>query len=121
MVRRGARSLHPADADPDVGSAARGQRNGALAAKGVTTFAFSEEPSKLGLPSIHDPGRYWDPVFAAANDLNMVISMHVGSSSNVPKIADDAPFMANLAWGAIRTSGSMLSWLFSGHFTRSPT
>jgi predicted TIM-barrel fold metal-dependent hydrolase len=90
------------------------------AARGVTTFAFSEEPSKLGLPSIHDPGRYWDPVFAAANELGMVVSMHVGSSSNVPKIAPDAPFMANLAWGAIRTSGSMLSWLFSGHFTRFP-
>jgi predicted TIM-barrel fold metal-dependent hydrolase len=91
-----------------------------MAAKGVTTFAFSEEPSKLGLPSIHDPGRYWDPVFAAANELGMVVSMHVGSSSNVPRIADDAPFLANLAWGAIRTSGSMLSWLFSGHFTRFP-
>jgi predicted TIM-barrel fold metal-dependent hydrolase len=90
------------------------------AARGVTTLAFSEEPSKLGLPSIHDPGRYWDPVFAAANELGMVVSMHVGSSSNVPKIAPDAPFMANLAWGAIRTSGSMLSWLFSGHFTRFP-
>ncbi len=91
-----------------------------MAAKGVNTFAFSEEPSKLGLPSIHDPGRYWDPVFSAANELGLVASMHVGSSSNVPKIAEDAPFMANLAWGAIRTSGAMLSWLFSGHFTRFP-
>ena len=91
-----------------------------MAAKGVTTFAFSEEPSKLGLPSIHDKDRYWDPVFATANELGLVASMHVGSSSNVPKIADDAPFMANLAWGAIRTAGAMLSWLFSGHFTRFP-
>jgi predicted TIM-barrel fold metal-dependent hydrolase len=28
--------------------------------------------------------------------------------------------MANLAWGAIRTSGCMLSWIFSGMFTRFP-
>jgi len=91
-----------------------------MAAKGVTTFAFSEEPSKLGLPSIHDKNRYWDPVFATANELGLVASMHVGSSSNVPKIADDAPFMANLAWGAIRTAGAMLSWVFSGHFSRFP-
>jgi predicted TIM-barrel fold metal-dependent hydrolase len=28
--------------------------------------------------------------------------------------------MANLAWGAIRTSGAMLSWLFSGMFQRFP-
>ena len=46
--------------------------------------------------------------------------MHVGSSSQVPQIAPDSPFMANLAWGAVRTSGAMLSWLFSGMFTRFP-
>ncbi|MEX5635674.1 amidohydrolase family protein [Parafrankia sp. FMc2] len=90
------------------------------AAKGATTFAFSENPAPLGLPTIHDKDRYWDPVMAAANDLEMVVSMHVGSSSQVPKIAPDAPFMANLTWGAMRTSGAMLSWLFSGMFQRYP-
>jgi predicted TIM-barrel fold metal-dependent hydrolase len=90
------------------------------AARGVTTFAFSENPTKLGLPSIHDANGFWDPVMAAASELEMVISMHVGSSSNVPKISDESPFMANLAWGAIRTAGAMLDWLFSGLFTRYP-
>ena len=90
------------------------------AAKGATAFCFSENPAPLGLPTIHDPGRYWDPVMAAAADLEMVVCMHVGSSSQVPTIAPDAPFMANLAWGANRTSGTMLSWLFSGMFTRFP-
>ena len=90
------------------------------AAKGATAFAFAENPAPLGLPTIHDKGRYWDPVMAAASDLQMVVCMHVGSSSQVPKIAPDAPFMANLAWGAVRTSGTMLSWLFSGMFTRFP-
>ena len=37
---------------------------------------------------------------AAANELEMVVCMHVGSSSQVPQIAPDSPFMANLAWGA---------------------
>ena len=46
--------------------------------------------------------------------------MHVGSSSTLPKICHDAPFMANLTWGATRTSGTMLSWLFSGLFQRYP-
>jgi predicted TIM-barrel fold metal-dependent hydrolase len=90
------------------------------AAKGSTAFAFSENPAPLGLPTIHDKDRYWDPVMAAASDLEMVCSMHVGSSSQVPQIAPDSPFMANLAWGAVRTSGAMLSWLFSGMFTRFP-
>ncbi|WP_280424305.1 amidohydrolase family protein [Nocardia carnea] len=90
------------------------------AAKGATTFAFSENPAPLGLPTIHDPNGYWDPVMAAANDLDLVVSMHVGSSSTVPQISKDAPFLANLAWGATRTSGAMLSWLFSGMFQRFP-
>ncbi len=90
------------------------------AARGVTAFAFSENPEPLGLPTIHDKNRYWDPVMAAANDLEMVVSMHVGSSSQLPQIARDAPFMANLTWGASRTSGTMLAWLFSGMFQRYP-
>ena len=91
-----------------------------MAARGVTAFAFSENPAPIGLPTIHDVNRYWDPVMATANELGMVASMHVGSSSQVPQIAPDSPFMANLTWGAIRTSGAMLSWLFSGMFQRYP-
>lgn len=91
-----------------------------MAAKGVTAFAFSENPEPLGLPTIHDVNHYWDPVMAAANELEMVASMHVGSSSQLPRICNDAPFMANLTWGATRTSGTMLSWLFSGLFQRYP-
>ena len=54
-----------------------------MAAKGVTAFAFSENPEPLGLPTIHDVDGYWEPVMAAANELEMVASMHVGSSSTV--------------------------------------
>jgi predicted TIM-barrel fold metal-dependent hydrolase len=90
------------------------------AAKGATTFAFSENCEPLGLPTIHDKNGYWEPVMATANELELVVSMHVGSSSQLPQISKDAPFMANLAWGAARTSGTMLSWLFSGLFQRYP-
>jgi predicted TIM-barrel fold metal-dependent hydrolase len=91
-----------------------------MAARGVTSFAFSENPEPLGLPTIHDADHYWEPVMAAANELGLVASMHVGSSSTLPRICNDAPFMANLTWGASRTSGTMLSWLFSGLFQRYP-
>ncbi|MET0143441.1 MAG: amidohydrolase family protein [Ilumatobacteraceae bacterium] len=88
------------------------------AAMGSHAFAFSENPEPLGLPTVHDKNGYWDPVMAAANDLEMVVCMHVGSSSTMPKISSDSPFMANLAWGANRTSGAMLTWLFSPYFQR---
>ncbi|MFA5883119.1 MAG: amidohydrolase family protein [Acidimicrobiia bacterium] len=90
------------------------------AAKGATSFAFSENPEPLGLPTIHDPNRYWDPVLAAAQDLQMVVSMHVGSSSTMPVISSDAPGLANLTFGGIRAAGTMLAWIFSDCFERMP-
>jgi predicted TIM-barrel fold metal-dependent hydrolase len=90
------------------------------AAKGVTAVAFSENPEPLGLPTIHDVGRYWDPLLRAAEETGMVVSMHVGSSSQLPAICHDAPPMANIAFGAVRTAGTMLSWIFSDAFERFP-
>ena len=90
------------------------------AAKGARTFAFSENPEPLGLPTIHDPGRYWDPVMSAAQQTGMVVSMHVGSSSTMPSISSDAPPLANLTFGAVRAAGTMLAWLFSDYFERMP-
>jgi predicted TIM-barrel fold metal-dependent hydrolase len=90
------------------------------AARGATAFAFSENPAPLGLPTVFNRGRYWDPVMAAASELDMVVCMHIGSSSQLPAISPESPFMANMAWGANRTSGALLSWLFSGMFQRFP-
>jgi predicted TIM-barrel fold metal-dependent hydrolase len=90
------------------------------AAKGATAFCFSENPEPLGLPTIHDPDRYWDPVMAAAQDLQMVVSMHVGSSSTMPVISSDAPGLANLTFGAVRAAGTFLAWIFSDYFERMP-
>jgi len=90
------------------------------AAKGARAFCFSENPEPLGLPTIHDPNRYWDPVMAAAQDTQMVVCMHVGSSSTMPAISSDAPALANLTLGAVRAAGTMLAWIFSDYFERMP-
>jgi predicted TIM-barrel fold metal-dependent hydrolase len=90
------------------------------AAKGARTFAFSENPEPLGLPTISDPNRYWDPVMAAAQETGMVVSMHVGSSSTMPEIWTGAAPLANLTFGASRTAATMLGWLFSDVFDRFP-
>ena len=91
------------------------------ASKGATALTFSENPSHLGLPSLFDAKRYWDPVVAAAAEAGMIICMHVGSSSLVPEISPDAPMGVNMAWMiGVRTSGALLMWLFSGIFRRYP-
>jgi predicted TIM-barrel fold metal-dependent hydrolase len=88
------------------------------AAMGARAVAFSENPSPLGLPTIHDPSGYWDPVMAAAADNELVVCMHVGSSSQLLRISPDAPVLANMSWGSVRTAGAMLEWLFSGMFQK---
>lgn len=91
------------------------------AARGAHAVTFSENPYFLGLPTVFDPARYWDPVFAAAAAADVVVCMHVGSSSNVPEITPDTPFIVNMSWMiGMRTSAALLSWLFSGLFERMP-
>ena len=60
-----------------------------VAAKGCHAMTFSASPFALGLPSIHTD--YWDPVWKAAVDENVVIAMHLGSSSQQPVTSPDAP------------------------------
>jgi predicted TIM-barrel fold metal-dependent hydrolase len=91
------------------------------ASKGARAFAFSENPTRLGLPSLHDPNEYWGPMLRTANDLGMVVCTHVGSASYVPTTADDAPAFVSHTWmGGVSPSGAMLDWLFSGWFQRLP-
>jgi predicted TIM-barrel fold metal-dependent hydrolase len=93
------------------------ERTTALGAKSV---AFSENPTKLGLPSIHTD--YWHPVFRAADESGLVLSMHVGSSSNLIRTSDDMPTLAFMAYSAAANqAGTLLDWLFSGNFAKFPT
>ena len=61
------------------------------AARGCKALAFTELPVNLGLPSIHDPARHWDPLFQACNETGTVICMHIGSGSKMPTSSSDAP------------------------------
>jgi predicted TIM-barrel fold metal-dependent hydrolase len=89
------------------------------AALGAKSILFSENPTKLGLPSIHTDD--WDPVWQACNDTGFVISMHVGSSSNLIRTSPDMPTLAFMAYSAAANqAGTLLDWLFSGIFTRYP-
>jgi predicted TIM-barrel fold metal-dependent hydrolase len=91
------------------------------AEKGAHAFAFSENPVRLGLPSIHDKDRYWDPVWSAAEDADMVVCMHQGSSSHRFTMSDEAPYLSTMAWGiGCQTSGTMLDWIFGPVFVRYP-
>lgn len=59
------------------------------AAKGCLAVTFSENPSKLGLPSWHSD--HWDPFLAACAETGTVICLHIGSSSQTVITSMDAP------------------------------
>jgi predicted TIM-barrel fold metal-dependent hydrolase len=88
---------------------------------GARAIAFSENPTPLGLPSIHDKGGYWDPVFAVASDTAMPLCTHLGSSSKLPQPSPDSPMISTLAMTPIVSIASTcIEWLFSGNFIRFP-
>jgi predicted TIM-barrel fold metal-dependent hydrolase len=60
-----------------------------LAAKGVHSVTFTENPHKLGEPSFHEP--HWDPLWRACCDEGVVVSIHLGSSGELVVTAPNAP------------------------------
>jgi predicted TIM-barrel fold metal-dependent hydrolase len=60
------------------------------AERGVKAVSFSENPSKLGFPSLHSS--HWDPFWAACQDMGIVPCLHIGSSSSIVVTSADAPF-----------------------------
>ena len=98
-------------------AAAEVRRN---AARGVRAVAFSELPAALGLPSIHDLNRYWDPFFAACDETGTVLCIHIGSSSTVPITSPDAPPGVQISLTTVNSQLSMADWLLSGLLIRFP-
>ncbi|HEV2310332.1 MAG TPA: amidohydrolase family protein [Acidimicrobiia bacterium] len=102
--------------DADL-AAAEVRRN---AARGVRAVCFSELPSNLGLPSVHDADRFWDPFVAACDETGTVICMHSGSGSSMPSTSADAPPAVSSTLTHELAEGSLADWLFSGLLARYP-
>jgi predicted TIM-barrel fold metal-dependent hydrolase len=96
-------------------AAAEVRRN---AERGVHAVCFSEIPPHLKLPSIHSGD--WDPFFAACEDTETVVNMHIGSSSRMPATSADAPNAVAATLSFNNAMASMADWLFSGKLVQFP-
>lgn len=103
--------------DPQL-AAAEIRRN---AERGVHAMTFSEIPPYLGLPSVHDPDGYWDPLFEACAETDTVVNMHIGSSSKMPSTSADAPPAVGSTLTFNNAMASMTDFLFSGVLVKYPT
>jgi predicted TIM-barrel fold metal-dependent hydrolase len=88
--------------------------------KGSHAVAFSENPFHLGLPSVHDKDRFWDPFFGACEETESVLNMHIGSSSKMPSTSPDSPFIVSSTLTFQNAMGSMIDYIFAGTFDRFP-
>jgi predicted TIM-barrel fold metal-dependent hydrolase len=60
-----------------------------VAEKDCHAVTFSENPEKLGHPSLHSD--HWDPFWSACQESETVVCLHIGSSSSLLLTASDAP------------------------------
>jgi len=88
--------------------------------RGARAVCFSEIPPHLGLPSVHDPGGHWDPLFEACAETGALLCMHIGSSSNMPATSPDAPAAVQASLTFNNAMGSMSDFIFSGVLERIP-
>ncbi|MFQ6396278.1 amidohydrolase family protein [Nocardia sp. KC 131] len=88
------------------------------AAKGAKAISFPENPSPLGLPSFHTD--HWDPVFSAAEETDMPICLHFGTSGKPPVTAPEAPFAVTIALFGCNSMFATADLLFSPVFYRHP-
>jgi predicted TIM-barrel fold metal-dependent hydrolase len=86
------------------------------AAKGSFAVAFSENPTRLRLPSIHTS--HWDPMFEACEETATVVNLHIGSSSTFPQTSADAPRAVSLALTYQGAAHALCDWLTSGVLER---
>ena len=104
----------PAIWDPEV-LAAEVRRT---AAKGAHAVTFSENPSKLGWPSIHSD--HWDPFWQACSDEQVVVCMHIGSSSSLVITSPDAPIDCLITLTPINIVQAATDIIWSGVLSRFP-
>jgi len=85
-------------------------------AKGAKAISFPENPAPLGLPSFHT--RHWDPVFAAAQEADLPLCMHFGSSGRPPETSADAPKAVAISLYGLNSMATTSDLLFSKVFQR---
>jgi predicted TIM-barrel fold metal-dependent hydrolase len=86
--------------------------------KGAKAIAFSENPTVLGLPSVHTD--HWDPLWAIAQEARIPVCTHIGSSSRLVTTSADAPPTVLVTLIGLNSMMACADWLLSGTLERFP-
>lgn len=87
-------------------------------AKGARTIGFPENCAPLGLPSLYTD--HWDPLFRAAEEAQLPLSIHIGTSGVHPSTSPDADRAAGTALWATHSMATAVDMCFSSVFRKFP-
>ncbi len=80
-----------------------------VSAKGCHAVSINENPTVIGLPSIHNA--YWKPFFKAVNDLDMTICLHIGGGNPAPHASMETPIEAWISTMPMTIAVGAADWL----------
>ena len=90
-----------------------------LAHKGCHAVSINDNPTKRGLPSIHNA--YWEPLYATAAELGTTICLHIGGGNPSPHASMETPIEAWITTMPMAVSIGAADWLNLDAFNRYPT
>jgi predicted TIM-barrel fold metal-dependent hydrolase len=89
-----------------------------MSALGVHAVSFSDNPSNIGLPSIHN--EYWEPFWQTCEELKIVINCHIGTGARALHPSPESPIDAWITAMPISIANSAADWTFASFWQRYP-
>lgn len=80
-----------------------------VADKGCKAVSVNENPTILGLPSIHNA--YWEPFFKAVADTDLTICCHIGAGNPAPHASMETPIEAWITTMPMSIATGAADWL----------
>ncbi len=90
-----------------------------LASKGCTAVSLNENPTKQGLPSVHN--EYWEPLWKAITDHDMTMCLHIGAGNPQVHASTETPIEAWITTMPISSIVGAADWLQLEALNRYPT
>ena len=89
-----------------------------ISKKGCTAVSISENPTTIGLPSIHNA--YWEPMWKAVTEEDIVICLHIGGGNPAPHASMESPIEAWISTMPISIVVGAADWLHLEALERYP-
>src|SRR5690554_7294511 len=89
-----------------------------LAKLGVHAVCLSDNPALHGVPSLHSD--YWDPLWKACSENNVVICCHIGTGVKAEHASDLSPIDAWITSMPISIANSAADWIWAPMWKKFP-